>query len=384
VSERAVLAAVSQAAGGDVLLVQGGGGNASVKAARNGRMWIKASGYRLAQVQPGFGCLAVDLPELLAIVRDAELRRLPADEAHDESVRRIQTTVLDGAQARPSLETAFHAVLGPVVLHTHPVYVNAFTCLAGGQSLLAEALGSAPVWVPYTTPGFALGVAVDVAVQRYSHRHRGGRPYAIFLENHGLIASGQTASAVLALTADMTTVGERVFGALPDRACDQAAPPSRLARWAAGLEAALARRESPGGSPPAGGRLSVRPARYAGLTFAEPAELAGGPLVPDDVVYCGERVWLAQPGEGPGAWLERCPGVYAKRGFVVVVPGLGPVLAGPGPGLLDALEENLLANVLVRYLAARRGPVRALPPAAVAGLARMESEAYRQSVASAR
>jgi hypothetical protein len=45
------------------------------------------------------------------------------------------------------------------------------------------------------------------------------------------------------------------------------------------------------------------------------------------------------------------------------------------------MEENLLANVLLHQLIARRGQPRLLPPKEIAFLSGMESEKYRQAVA---
>jgi len=156
------LVEISQFAGRDVLLAQGGGGNTSVKSGDGRRMWIKASGCRLSEVGEGHGYLETYLPALISVIRDPKLKELPRAVAHEESVRRIQAAVPGPVQKRPSLETGFHAVLGRrVVLHTHPVYVNAFTCMDGGAAALEDALGEQVIWVKYEPPGYALAAEVD-------------------------------------------------------------------------------------------------------------------------------------------------------------------------------------------------------------------------------
>ena len=55
----AQLSDLCRAVGDDLLLVQGGGGNGSVKAGN--RMWIKASGVRMADVGSGTGHCGLDL-----------------------------------------------------------------------------------------------------------------------------------------------------------------------------------------------------------------------------------------------------------------------------------------------------------------------------------
>jgi rhamnose utilization protein RhaD (predicted bifunctional aldolase and dehydrogenase) len=377
VDDLATLLAISGYAGGNLCLAQGGGGNTSVKAADGGWIWIKASGFRLAELRAGHGYLAVDLPALLNVLRDPALRALPPAAAHLEAERRVQAAVLDRAAPRPSLETTFHAGLGRVVLHTHPVYANAFTCMAGGQALLADATGGASAWVPYAAPGYALGMAVDDVRARPGAGYSGGRAL-VWLENHGVIASGETAEAVIALTEAACRLGERVFGALPAEALATAAPPAGLAAWAEALAVVL--RARPEAAP-----AVVRPARYSALNAAAadpPRWLSAGPLVPDDVVYAGRQVWAAPHAQPAAAWLEAAGGAAALGSrWAVAVTGLGVVLAAPSERYAAAMEENLLAHVLVRRLIARRGAAQSLPAAEVDYLVNMESEAYRQAVA---
>lgn len=326
----AELAAISQWAGADVLLAQGGGGNTSVKSADGSAMWIKASGFRLAEVTAERGHLAVDLPNLLGVLRSPELLNLPDRAAHERSVALIQETVKGESKLRPSLETSFHAVLGRVVLHTHPVYVNAFTCMEGGRAALAEALGEEPVWVPYYTPGYVLGREVDRAAQKYRAKH-GRLPAAIVLENHGLIASGDSAEEVIAVTKRYVEVGKRAFGEI-------------------GVDYSMS---------------SVSSGRLCEASLTIPLD-SPGPLVPDDVV-CGVHA-IRPPGDDP-----------RERGITRAAGGYR--IHGPTPTAVRNIAENLLANLLIHHLIARRGRPRLLPDGEVAYLAGMDSEKYRQAVA---
>jgi len=49
---------------GSVLVAQGAGGNASVKRYADEVMWIKASGYRLSELQKDYGYLKMRLPDV--------------------------------------------------------------------------------------------------------------------------------------------------------------------------------------------------------------------------------------------------------------------------------------------------------------------------------
>jgi hypothetical protein len=200
------------------------------------------------------------------------------------------------------------------------------------------------------------------------------------LANHGLITAGDTPAETIRATEDIGRVGRDFFGALASDACDHIEPAAALGAWAAALHAALSSRY---GVRPAA--IAVRAAtRRAIVAAAAEAEtlLLAGPLVPDDVVYGGHQVWTADPARSPEAWLEAAPQAWPQTGrLIVALPGLGVILAGPSAAFLEAMEENLLAHVLIRGLIARRGRARSLPGEEVAYLLAMESEKYRQSVA---
>lgn len=366
---------ISQFAGNDVLLAQGGGGNTSVKSADGTRMWIKASGFRLSEVREGYGYLETDLLALVTLMRDPGLATRSRVLAHEESVRRIQTAMLGGGRLRPSLETGFHAVLARVVLHTHPVYVNAFACMEGGETALAEVLDEPVAWVRYESPGYSLGVEVDKVCAIFQHAH-GQLPAQIVLSNHGLIASAMSGVEAVDITLKFVSAGEAYFGSLPAEACASISPPEQLAVWAEGLEQAL-RKHSVRRT------MIVRATTRTALLEAamEPDRwLTAGPLVPDDVVHSGHKIWKAETSQSPRVWLETEVEFLPEK-MIVVVNGLGVILAGPNHKILDAMEENLLAHVLTRRLIARRGFARPLPLPEIDYLLSMESEKYRQTVA---
>jgi len=211
-----------------------------------------------------------------------------------------------------------------------------------------------------------------------AHEAAAGRaPQHIVLGNHGLIASAATPAVAIGTTRRFLEAGQRFFGPLPHGALSLAAPPARLERWARQLQMALARQ-------PGRAASYVRVSRRAALLeAANDAEqwLCGGPLVPDDVVYNGRTAFPAEIVTPPQEWLERAFARAPER-MVVAVRGQGVVLAGPSRRTVEAMEENLLAHVLVRWLiAAQREAAVPLPPAEIDYLLGMESERYRQAVA---
>lgn len=364
---------ISQFAGRDVLLAQGPAGNGSVKSGDGTRMWIKASGFQLCEVGDSGGYVETDLQALVTSMRDPGLATAPRNQAHEAFVRHVQDATVGATGLRPSLETGFHAVLGRAVLHTHPVYVNAFACLEGGEAALSEALGEPIVWVHYEPPGYALAAEVDRVCTAFQQTH-GHLPSQIVLRNHGLIASGASGADVIATTQRLVRTGRRYFGPLPTQVSATVAPPAELLTWAGHLEQVL--------TEWSGGRVVVRATTRAALVQAanDPDRwLTGQPLVPDDVVYIGRRVWKADAASSPETWLMAQTTTFPAK-MIVAVTGLGVVFAGPHHRMLDAMEENLLAHVLTRQLISRRGQARVLADNEIDYLLSMESEHYRQAM----
>ncbi len=362
------LAAISAFAARDLLLTQGAGGNTSVKS-MGGKLLIKASGLRLADVSETGGYLELDLPALCAIIDDPTLAELEPILAHDRTARRMRALASGSGTLRPSMETGFHLLLERVVLHTHPVYLNAFTCSHDGRAVLEDAAGTSVAWVPYATPGYPL--AKEVAASCADHQAACGRPpRRIVLENHGLIATAAEAAQTIDDTRAFTEWGKHVFGILADDACDIVEPSVVTARSSERLGQALSAMGHPS---------IVRPARRRAVVAAArgPAQPDRGPLMPDDAVYGVHNFWRLEG--GPVEWAESRAALPEKA--VLELAGEGVLLIGPNPRTLDFMEENLLANVLVHELIARRGRPRHLEPRQVDEILGLESEQYRQRLA---
>lgn len=164
---------LSQKIGADPLLVQGPGGNTSVKL--DGQMWIKASGTELVEAHDKNIFVAVDPVKALQ-----EL-----DGAGDGSCR--SALVDSGGGLRPSIETTFHAMFEQrLVFHFHSVATIVHAIAVEGRASLAGKLeGLTWVSVPYRKPGIPLTRAIQAAV--------GHDPVqVVVLENHGVIVVGET------------------------------------------------------------------------------------------------------------------------------------------------------------------------------------------------
>ncbi|MDD6237512.1 MAG: class II aldolase/adducin family protein [Clostridiales bacterium] len=185
-------------------LVQAGGGNSSFKISEE-KMAIKASGYQLADMTEQTGYALVN-PQ---IIRQRFLGCEDLDALTDADSKTIlEEAFLEGN--RPSIETFLHAISGKYTLHTHPMVVNVLTCRKGGMDILRELFPDA-LLVPYATPGVELAKAYFKA---YKSKNADDRHIyeIVFLQNHGLVVSADSAEEVIGKTEAVTKKIEEYLG----------------------------------------------------------------------------------------------------------------------------------------------------------------------------
>src|SRR4030042_238199 len=104
---------ISNAVGKDGALVQGGGGNTSVKTADGKYMYIKASGTALKDMNARQGWRRMRLDSVRSIIKDKSIAKLNVQRRETEVVNRLLLACDDkvGDDARPSLEAHLHAFL---------------------------------------------------------------------------------------------------------------------------------------------------------------------------------------------------------------------------------------------------------------------------------
>jgi len=173
---------ISQIIGSNVAYVQGGGGNTSIKL-DNHKMVIKASGTQLKAMDQQKGYSIVDYKSINQYLVKPDI---------DENLfsNKIKSFVLE-TKNHPSIETGFHAILGNCVIHTHSVYANILTCSIEGQTI-AKKLFPDALWIAYQTPGRDLTIAIKDAIFKSN-----AGVSIIFLQNHGLIVTADTAQNTL-------------------------------------------------------------------------------------------------------------------------------------------------------------------------------------------
>lgn len=333
--EYQALLALSARLGRDPLLVQGAGGNTSIK--RDGVVWVKASGTWLMQADTR----PIMVPVRIAPLLDA----LDTDAA--EQAASFVVEALNPGGLRPSIETTMHAALPqPVVIHVHCVETMAWAAQRGTERLIAPLLvGLDWRFVPYVRPGPPLTRAMLQA----------GAASVYILGNHGLVVAAESVAAASSLLRDVQSRLRRPVRPAP--APDQA----RLDRLATAEWA-------PSGDPESHG---------AGTDPVSAALAPSGSFYPDHVIFLGPRAMVLRPEDSIADAQARrvCDGFLPPP--LALVPGAGAMIRrDASPGALAL--ARCLGDVLARLRAV--DDLLPLSPAQEAELMNWDAEAYRRAL----
>ncbi len=327
---------LSARVGADPALVQGAGGNTSIK--QDGTLWIKASGLWLAQARQRNVMVPVALDPLLeALERD------------DPACEKAQTFVISEQNPtglRPSIETTVHALMPQrIVVHVHCVETIATAVQADAETLVAKKLAGVPyAFIPYARPGLPLAKAI-------AERLRDGVSVLI-LGNHGLAVAADSVAAAETL---LHHISARLrVTPRPAPAPDKPA----LARLALDSDYVLPEDE----------------AMHAAASDLESVRIgAGGNLYPDHVIFLGRALAIAAPGE-TAADVEKN---HIDKPPVILFPGKG-VLARRDIDAGAAAMARCFADVAARIPENAR--LRYLTAAENAELLGWDAEKYRQQL----
>ena len=210
----AELEAMSRHVGNSPDIVQGGGGNTSVKL--DGElMAIKASGYMLKQVTAREGFAVVNYKNIRDYYEKGDLK--PGADYEKESAEfvRKNTVKLEGIkELRPSVEAGFHSIMRTYVIHTHSAYANILCCSGEGKGLLEKIFAGKDygiLWAPYVNPGFYLTLEIMKGAQRQKETLK-DFPEAVFMENHGLIVNSDSFERCIRLNDEINSSIKKYFG----------------------------------------------------------------------------------------------------------------------------------------------------------------------------
>ncbi|NOZ01450.1 MAG: class II aldolase [Deltaproteobacteria bacterium] len=239
--EQTQLEEMCRSHGADPDMVQGGGGNASFKPG-NGGMWVTLSGVRLKSARFPEGFVQVDLDAIRSIVSDRSLSGLPQARLDQAVLRRVLESRTSPTSGRPSIETMIHAMLpGRLAIHTHPVHALALVCLRDGPEVAARLFDDRRfLWIPYAKPGLFLTIEFVRGIEEHARR-TGTKPQWFFMQNHGLILTGDSPENIEKLRREVFSVLRDHFGDAGVRAKQPTASPGPHAPCPVAAECACCR-----------------------------------------------------------------------------------------------------------------------------------------------
>ena len=331
------LARLSARIGADLRLVQGGGGNTSIKA--DNRLWVKASGTWLSQAEEKSIFVSLPLDEIR--------RRIAAGDAED-----LSDLAEGGDGLRPSIETTLHAIFPhAAVVHVHSVNAIAWSVEEGGREALEKRLhGLAWAWVPYRKPGLPLCKAIMDAQHASDQRLD-----LVVLANHGLVVAAENCADVEALLE--------------------------------GVEERLAREER---SPPPWNRRNLDAVNDAAWCIPEEAGIHAiatdgtalqvarqGVLYPDHAVFLGHALPEIEPGETVSGACRRIAADTESEPRYLVVEGAGVLVP---PELTAGARAMLWAMSLVGRRLGNSEGVSYLAEHEVGALLGWTAEKFRQKI----
>ncbi len=384
------LVKLSRYFGSDPESVIAGGGNTSVKA--SGSLFVKASGISLATIEAG-GFVEMNRTALDDLLR-RDLGSDPDSREAEFKEAILLARIHPELGQRPSVECVLHNILPrKFVVHTHQTQVNMICCCRNGEALAKELFGDAILWIPYVDPGFSLAKKLSEGLADYAKRTGKDSPAALLMQNHGLIVCAETPDQIHETTDWMKdqvhsrlarTNASEAFG--PTRRIEGASKRSLINTLGPTLRALLAD----------GANLKVvtfddseTTMSLAGSETGQSVVL-GGPLTPDQIVYCNSFPLWFEPQEDEsvealsGRLRKAVADHVALRKFpvyVVLAKELGMFAAGTDFAQADTVRNCYLDAVKVMSGAHRLGGIKPLSPRERGFIEYWEVESYRRKVA---
>jgi rhamnose utilization protein RhaD (predicted bifunctional aldolase and dehydrogenase) len=381
---------ISNTMGVDPALVQGGGGNTSVKTEDGQFMYIKASGTALKDMNAKAGWRRLRLDLARSVVQDDSLAKMDPQRREPEVVKRLLLACDDEIRtaARPSVEAHLHAWLDKCVIHLHPSAAGAYHNAKNGRAKLEKLFKDENpplLWVPYTDPGYMLARRIARLVKRYQQRF-GKSPAILFLHKHGLFITARNADAALRL---VRRVIKRCSEPLrePKIGIAKAIGAETISDAKLCIERAY--------SQATGERTSIW--YYHNDSIADfmrqrdAKEMLSGSLTPDELVYAnGPAMWVEMPrlrgdlqpaGRNIAKRLRQQIEGGKKPSAAFLVRNVGLFVAGTEK-IAPTVRDIVLYSMFIRTNARRMGGIVTLNKRQEEFINNWESEAFRKKLVS--
>ena len=328
---------MSRRLGADPTLVQGSGGNTSVK--DGNVLWVKASGTWLINAEEQSILVPVDLPKVKTALKNG------GSDFNDATL---------AGTLRPSIETSLHCQLNHhIVVHVHSVNAIVWSVQPGARRMLEELLSGIDWrYIPYAQPGASLTAEVNRVLAE-----KPGEPVLLVLQNHGLVLGGESCANVEALLAD---VESRLT--LPER---NTPSPSTAA-----LTAAITELDE--------WRLPETPDIHAIALDDDAIDIAtSGALIPDHAVFLEKKVPICESPDEILATLSQYKTTSGEEPDWMIVRNAGVILSNK---IASAGEAQLRGLAVISLRIPSGAPVRYIDEHAAEDLRAWDAEKYRKKL----
>jgi len=358
----AQLIKISVATGKDPALVQGTGGNTSVKTDDGKFMFIKASGTALKNMNKTRGWRKLQLDAVLKIIKDSRLAAKPPAKREPEVINRLLNTCRDNLKtdAKPSVEAHLHALLDKCVIHLHPLAVGAYVNAKNGRTEIEKLFKNRkypPLWIPCAIPGFTLAKKVTQLVSSYQKLHK-TKPSVMFLAKHGLCVTASSPGRAIALAKQVI---KKCTDNLPKPKTPKLSPPAERHVRSAASEIRKAISDVTGKATTVSHFFNKNIAAFIARPDAQKL-LAVPPLGAAELVYTnGPPLWL-DSSKKIAAQIKRLIRNKQKPPTAFVAKDLG-LFVSAGRKITPVIAEVAIGSLMVRNWASHFGGVIGLSPA---------------------
>jgi rhamnose utilization protein RhaD (predicted bifunctional aldolase and dehydrogenase) len=321
--------------GRNISLIQGPGGNSSLKYGNT--LWVKASGMWLADA------------ETRPIFCSLNCTKIQNAMDYDSSGQELEQVIQSASgNLRPSIETSLHAAVPhKVVIHVHAIDVIAWLVRRSGLQDAEKLLdGLNWRWVPYRRPGVPLTIAVRTVLDT--------NPDILLLANHGVLIGGDNVQQVRLRLEEVI----RRLSITQRRVTPEVFQVDEIEIRRIGIS------------------LNMRVAKHPIIQVLanDPisfALLGAGVLYPDQAVFLGPKIKVITAGEDFGKWATTPDYLIVEKCGVLVANDVNP-----------AIEEMLAGHAMLLLKLDTETDLIPLSDQDISALVDWDAEAYRQNLES--
>lgn len=185
------LEVMSKAVSKPPYLMQGCGGNVSVKVGKE-LMIMSELEYHLQKGGRNSGFAIINFRNIRTYYSMVDVKlNIEFDKINKILIRQNTVQQKNYKTVQPSLEAGFHSLLNRYVIHTHSAYANILGWGESGENLMYTIFSDKDIncfWVPCSEPGFYMTYLIKQVLEK-NNKNSSRQSSVLFIENHGLVVT---------------------------------------------------------------------------------------------------------------------------------------------------------------------------------------------------